>query len=46
MKRLSCGDCHYYYPETFLEDDTTIGRCLCHGYYVKSGEELCVDFER
>ncbi len=47
--RLTCGDCNCFRPQTYLDEhdlSKTIGICLCHGYHIKSNEEICVDFER
>lgn len=46
MKRLTCGDCNCFRPQTYIDDETSRGICLCHGYHIKSNEEICVDFER
>lgn len=47
--RLTCGDCNCFRPQTYLDENDskqTIGICLCHGYHIKSNEEICVDFEK
>ena len=51
--KLTCNQCNCFRvenpePVAFDNYNNPIynGRCLCHGYYLKSDEEICVDFER
>ena len=50
--RLTCGNCNCFRKENpepvkyKYEEPIYIGICLCHGYHLKSNEEICVDFER
>ena len=56
MKRLTCMECNCFRvenpePVTFIKNKnkrTPVynGICLCHGYHLRSNEEICVDFER
>ena len=53
MRKLTCIDCNCFRvenpePVTFDKNKNPIynGICLCHGYHLRSNEEICVDFER
>ena len=53
MHHLCCADCNCFKienPEPVLitKDNIKVfnGRCYCHGYFLRSNEEICVDFER
>ena len=51
---LTCGDCNCFRvenPEPVAFENRRMieiynGICLCHGYHLRSNEEICVDFER
>ena len=52
--QLTCGECNCFRvenPEPVAFEkrrriDVYNGICLCHGYHLRSNEEICVDFER
>lgn len=51
MYHLRCKDCNCFRVENPepVEDryeKVYIGICTCHGYHLKSNEEICADFER
>ena len=51
--KLTCYDCNCFKeenPEPIKYDKYRNpiynGRCMCHGYYLMSNEDICADFER
>lgn len=51
--RLTCMDCNAFQvenpePIAYIRNKQPVynGRCYAHGYFIRSNEEICCDFDR